>query len=104
MSEPPACSCPRGLGVGTWPLPPTVTMADGGDFQRTPAAMLLVDLVQVTQAVTCPVASSISSSVAAGRCTWVCWVGCMRSMTPLDGVDTLWILLVWLSFVDLVRD
>ena len=70
------------------PLPPIVTMADGGDFQRTPAAMLLDDLVQVTQVVTCPVASSISPSDAAGRCTWV---GCMHLMTPLDGVDTLWI-------------
>ena len=79
-------------------------MADGGDFQRTPAAMLLVDLVQVTQAVTCPVASSISPSDAAGRRTWGCWVGCMCLMTPLDGVDTLWILLMWLSSVELVRD
>ena len=100
MPEPPACPCPMGSVWATWPLPPTVTMADGGDFQRTPAAMLLVDLVQVTQAVTCPVASSISPSDAAGRCTW----GWLRLMTPLDGVDTLWILLMWLSFVDLVRD
>ena len=33
-AEPPRCSAPVGSVVVTWTLPPTVTMADGGDFQR----------------------------------------------------------------------
>ena len=33
-AEPPRCPCPSGLCGVTWTLPPTVTMAGDGDFQR----------------------------------------------------------------------